>query len=271
MNRPAIIAENVSKEYRIRHNLAGPQSSFKAVLNAPFNWLLRRNNKHKAFERSERFFALKDVSFEIEHGESVGLIGRNGAGKSTLLKILSRITRPSAGMITIYEHVNSLLEVGTGFNVELSGRDNIYLSGSFLGMKIPEIRRKFDEIVAFSEVEQFIDTPVKYYSSGMFVRLAFSVAAHLTPEILLLDEVLAVGDSGFRHKSRDKMRQLLGSGATIVFVSHDDAAVRDICTRAIWLDKGSIRMDGNAPDVLRQYQECMDRSEQKAAAPAAKA
>lgn len=258
MSRPAIIAEHISKEYRIRHTRGGGQSSFKAVLNAPFNWMLRRNHKHPAFQGSERFFALNDVSFEIEHGESVGLIGRNGAGKSTLLKILSRITRPSAGRITLYDHVNSLLEVGTGFNAELSGRDNIYLNGSFLGMKMSEIRRKFDEIVAFSEVEQFIDTPVKYYSSGMYVRLAFSVAVHLTPEILLLDEVLSVGDSGFQHKSRDKMLQLLGSGATIIFVSHSDAAVREMCQRAIWLDKGKIRMDGNAADVVREYMECMD-------------
>jgi len=258
MSRPAIIAEHVSKEYLIRHTLGGKQGSFKAVINTPFNWIMRRNEKNRAFPKLERFFALDDVSFEIEHGESVGLIGRNGAGKSTLLKILSRITRPSTGRVTLYDYVNSLLEVGTGFNVELSGRENIYLSGSFLGMKMSEIRRKFDEIVAFSEVEQFIDTPVKYYSSGMYVRLAFSVAAHLTPEILLLDEVLAVGDSGFQHKSRDKMLQLVRSGATIIFVSHNDAAVREICQRAIWLDKGKIRMDGNAADVVREYKECMD-------------
>ncbi len=255
MSRPAIVAEHVSKEYRIRHTLEGPQGSFKAVLNAPFNWIMRRSEKHQPFKRSELFFALNDVSFEIEHGESVGLIGRNGAGKSTLLKILSRITRPSVGRITVYEHINSLLEVGTGFNVELSGRDNIYLNGSFLGMKTSEIRKKFDEIVAFSEVEQFIDTPVKYYSSGMFVRLAFSVAVHLTPEILLLDEILSVGDSSFQHKSREKMKQLLESGATIIFVSHNDLAVREICKRAIWLDKGMIRMDGCSAEVVEKYRE----------------
>ncbi len=254
MSQPSICVEHVWKEYRIRHALEDPQGSFKAVLNAPFNWLLRRVRASSTFPRSERFFALRDVSFEIEQGESVGLIGRNGAGKSTLLKMLSRITRPSQGRITIYEHVNSLLEVGTGFNIELSGRDNIYLNGSFLGMKVWEIRQKFDEIVAFSEVEQFIDTPVKYYSSGMFVRLAFSVAVHLTPEILLLDEVLAVGDAGFQQKSRDKMKQLLGSGATIVFVSHNASAVRDICRRAIWLEKGSLRMDGAVDTVLGEYE-----------------
>lgn len=258
MSQLAVCVEHVSKEYRIRHTLEGPQGSFKAVLNAPFNWLLRRKSLPQGFKLSEEFFALRDVSFEVIQGESLGLIGRNGAGKSTLLKILSRITRPSQGRITLYEHVNSLLEVGTGFNVELSGRDNIYLNGSFLGMKVSEIRRKFDEIVAFSEVEQFIDTPVKYYSSGMFVRLAFSVAVHLTPEILLLDEVLAVGDAGFQHKSMTKMRELLGSGATIIFVSHNAQAVRDICRRVIWLDKGAIRLDGPSADVLEQYQHTLE-------------
>jgi lipopolysaccharide transport system ATP-binding protein len=198
------------------------------------------------------------VSFEVEHGESVGLMGRNGSGKSTLLKILSRITRPSQGRITLYQHVNSLLEVGTGFNIELSGRENIYLNGSFLGMKTSEIRQKFDEIVEFSEVEQFIDTPVKYYSSGMFVRLAFSVAVHLTPEILLLDEILSVGDAGFQQKSMEKMKELLGSGATIILVSHNDQAIRDICKRAIWLDKGVIRMDGSSSDVAENYREFLD-------------
>ncbi len=267
MSRPAIIAECVSKEYRIRHALEAPQISFKAVLNAPFNWLLRRTNRQKQpFEESELFFALKDVSFEVEHGESVALIGRNGAGKSTMLKILTRITRPTAGKVTIFEHVNSLLEVGTGFNVELSGRDNIYLNGSFLGMTVPEIRRKFDEIVAFSEVEQFIDTPVKYYSTGMYVRLAFSVAVHLTPEILLLDEVLSVGDSGFQHKSREKMKQLLNSGATILFVSHNDEAVRALCQRAIWLDKGRVRMDGDVDTVADAYKAWIEDSEHEMAA-----
>ncbi len=221
MSQPAISVDHVWKEYQIRHTLEGPQGSFKAVLNAPFNWLTRRTDKHEHLARSEKFLALKDVSFDVQHGESVGLIGRNGAGKSTLLKMMSRITRPSQGKITVYEHVHSLLEVGTGFNVELSGRDNIFLNGSFLGMRTAEIRSKFDEIVAFSEVEQFIDTPVKYYSSGMYVRLAFSVAVHLTPEILLLDEILAVGDVGFQEKSLKKMKEILTSGATIVFVSHN--------------------------------------------------
>lgn len=258
MSQLSICAEHVWKEYRIRHALEDPRGSFKAVLNMPFNWILQRTQEGQSLQRSEPFFALKDVSFEVLHGESIGLIGRNGAGKSTLLKILSRITRPSRGKITVYEHVNSLLEVGTGFNIELSGRDNIFLNGSFLGMKAWEIRSKFDEIVAFSEVEQFIDTPVKYYSSGMFVRLAFSVAVHLTPEILLLDEVLSVGDAGFQHKSMAKMKQLLNSGATIIFVSHSAQAVRDICRRAIWLEKGSIRMDGPAAEVVGEYEQSME-------------
>jgi len=262
MSRLAIKAEHVWKEYQIRHTLEGPQTSFKAVINAPFNWLMRRSNKYAHLQRSEPFFALKEVSFEVEQGESVGLIGRNGAGKSTLLKILSRITRPSKGRVTLYEHVNSLLEIGTGFNAELSGRDNIYLNGSFLGMRNSEIRRKFDEIVAFSEIEQFIDTPAKYYSSGMFVRLAFSVAVHLTPEILLLDEVLAVGDVSFQHKSMAKMKELLGSGATIIFVSHNDRAVREICKRAIWLNKGEVRMDGPSANVVEKYLESLGESDQ---------
>jgi lipopolysaccharide transport system ATP-binding protein len=253
MSRLAVKTEHVWKEYQIRHTLEGPQSSFKALLNAPFNWLMRRSEKTPHFQRSERFFALKDVSFEIEHGESVGLIGRNGAGKSTLLKMLSRITRPSRGKITIYERVNALLEVGTGFNTELSGRENIYLNGSFLGMRTSEIRRKFDEIVAFSEIEQFIDTPVKYYSSGMFVRLAFSVAVHLTPELLLVDETLSVGDAGFQQKSMNKMKELLGSGATIILVSHNELAILDICKRVIWLERGTVRMDGPSADVEEKY------------------
>ncbi len=257
MNQPVIIAEHISKEYRIRHTLDGRPASFKALLNAPFNWAMQRIGRRQEFQQSEPFLALDNVSFEIQHGDSIGLIGRNGAGKSTLLKILSRITRPSSGRVLIYERVNSLLEVGTGFSVELSGRDNIFLNGSFLGMRTWEIRRKFDEIVAFSEVEKFIDTPVKYYSSGMYVRLAFSVAVHLTPQILLLDEILSVGDSSFQVKSRAKMKELLSSGATIIFVSHNDAAVREICKRAIWLENGRVRADGEVNSVVNEYIDCV--------------
>jgi lipopolysaccharide transport system ATP-binding protein len=253
MGTPAVRAEHVWKEYRIGHPLEGPQSSFKEILNTPFHWLMRRSGKSSPSPRSDPFYALRDVSFEIDHGESVGLIGRNGAGKSTLLRMLSRITRPTRGRILLYERVNALLEVGTGFNTELTGRENIYLNGSFLGMKPSEIRRNFDPIVAFSEIEQFIDTPVKYYSSGMFVRLAFSVAVHLTPELLLVDETLSVGDAGFQQKSMSKMKELLGSGATIILVSHNDRAILDICKRAIWLKQGAVQMDGPSADVEEKY------------------
>ena len=253
MSRLAVKAENVWKEYQIRHPFETSRGSLKSVLSAPIRRIFYNSVDAKTQREKEVFWALRDVSFEIEHGESVGLIGRNGAGKSTLLKIISRITRPSRGKLMIYERVNSLLEIGTGFNGELSGRDNVYLNGSFLGMKNQEIKNKFDQIVAFSEIEQFIDTPVKYYSSGMYVRLAFSVAVHLTPELLLLDEVLAVGDAGFQQKSRDKMKELLNSGATIIFVSHSATAVTEICRRAILLDRGQVIADGPSEQVERFY------------------
>jgi homopolymeric O-antigen transport system ATP-binding protein len=254
MTRLAIHAQNVGKKYRIRKNIGqGPQSSLKELLNKPAERIIRRFKRQERYEDAETFWALKDVTFKVDHGESVGLIGRNGAGKSTLLKILSRITRPTSGEILLYERVNSLLEIGTGFNMDLTGRENIFLNGSFLGMKQAEIRKKFDQIVSFSEIEQFLDTPVKYYSSGMFVRLAFSVAVHLTPELLLLDEILSVGDAGFLEKSEEKMRELLGSGATIILVSHDEDAIKTICKRAIWLSHGHIEMDGPSPEVMDCY------------------
>jgi lipopolysaccharide transport system ATP-binding protein len=253
MSRLAIKADNIWKQYRIRHHFEGSTISLKEILNRPINRLLHKVNGSGSHDESETFWALRDIFFEIEHGESVGVIGRNGAGKSTLLKICSRITRPSCGKLVLFERVNSLLEIGTGFNTELSGRDNVYLNGSFLGMKNQEIRSKFDEIVAFSEIEQFIDTPVKYYSSGMYVRLAFSVAVHLTPELLLLDEVLAVGDAGFQLKSLEKMKALLRSGATIIFVSHNSNSIKEICKRAIWLEHGVVRMDGKAGNVVDEY------------------
>jgi len=253
MSRLAVKADDVWKEYRIRHPFESSSGSLKSVLSAPIHSLTRRNKDGSTGGEKEIFWALRDVCFEIEHGESVGLIGRNGAGKSTLLKIISRITRPSKGKLMIYERVNSLLEIGTGFNAELSGRDNVYLNGSFLGMKNQEIKSKFDEIVAFSEIKQFIDTPVKYYSSGMYVRLAFSVAANLTPELLLLDEVLAVGDAGFQQKSYAKMRELLTSGATIILVSHNEKAITEICKRAILLEHGQVVMDGPSEAVEKYY------------------
>jgi lipopolysaccharide transport system ATP-binding protein len=202
---------------------------------------------------TENFFALDEVSFEVQTGERVGIIGANGAGKSTLLKILSRITEPTHGRITIRGRVSSLLEVGTGFHPELTGRENIFLNGAILGMPRSEIRKKFDEIVAFSEVERFLDTPVKHYSSGMYVRLAFSVSAHLDPEVLILDEVLAVGDARFQKKCMNKMRHFSSEGRTVLFVSHSAAAINQFCSTAIYLEKGRIKQMGPAQDVVGEY------------------
>ena len=199
------------------------------------------------------FWALKDVSFEVHRGEVVGIIGRNGAGKSTLLKILSRITEPTEGQVEIVGRVGSLLEVGTGFHPELTGRENIYLNGAILGMTRGEIRRKFDEIVAFAEVEKFLDTPVKHYSSGMYMRLAFAVAAHLEPEILVVDEVLAVGDAAFQKKCLGKMDDVAASGRTVLFVSHNIGAVRALCKRVVWLETGRVKMIGDAEEVTLRY------------------
>jgi ABC-type polysaccharide/polyol phosphate transport system ATPase subunit len=201
----------------------------------------------------EEFWALRDVSFEIERGEVVGVIGRNGAGKSTLLKILSRITEPTEGRVEIRGRVASLLEVGTGFHPELTGRENIYLNGAILGMTHGEIRRKFDEIVAFAEVERFLDTPVKRYSSGMYVRLAFAVAAHLEPEILIIDEVLAVGDAEFQKKCLGKMGEVAGEGRTVVFVSHNMAAVQTLCRRGVMLSNGRLAHQGDMNEVAAAY------------------
>ncbi|MFM6781386.1 MAG: ABC transporter ATP-binding protein, partial [Dolichospermum sp.] len=201
----------------------------------------------------EEFWALKDVSFEIKQGDRVGIIGRNGAGKSTLLKILSRITEPTKGSIKIKGRVASLLEVGTGFHPELTGRENIFLNGAILGMGKEEIKRKFDEIVAFAEVEKFLDTPVKRYSSGMYVRLAFAVAAHLEPEILIVDEVLAVGDAAFQKKCLGKMEDVGKEGRTVIFVSHQMATVTTLCQRAIWLINGKVHQEGNADWITSKY------------------
>jgi len=198
-------------------------------------------------------WALKDVSFEVQSGEVIGIIGRNGAGKSTILKILSRITKPTSGSARVYGRVGSLLEVGTGFHPELTGRENIYLNGAIIGMKRTEIDRKFDEIVAFAEIDKFLDTPVKRYSSGMYVRLAFSVAAHLEPEILLVDEVLAVGDAAFQKKCLGKMGEVAGGGRTVLFVSHNMAAVRRLCTRVIYLRDGQIDFIGDTLTAIDTY------------------
>jgi lipopolysaccharide transport system ATP-binding protein len=216
------------------------------------------------YGRHEAFWALRDVSLEVKEGEVLGLIGRNGAGKTTLLKILSRITRPTTGYAEIRGHVRSLLEVGTGFHGELTGRENTYLSGSILGMRKGEIDRKLDEIVAFAEIEKFIDTPVKHYSSGMYVRLAFAVAAHLEPEILLVDEVLAVGDINFQKKCLGKMGDVARAGRTVVLVSHQLNQIRRLCHRVLWVDGGSVRMSGPPHEVLAAYESAMfagDRSQ----------
>jgi lipopolysaccharide transport system ATP-binding protein len=208
------------------------------------------------FDRGDEkrvLWALRDVSFAVGEGETLGLIGHNGAGKSTLLKILSRITKPTSGTASIRGRVGSLLEVGTGFHSELSGRENIYLNGAILGMKRFEIEKKFDEIVAFSEIEAFLDTPVKHYSTGMYMRLAFSVAAHLDPEVLIVDEVLAVGDVGFQRKCLRKMRDVGESGRTVIFVSHDMQSITRLCRRVIWLKDGELRSDGEAKHVVGEY------------------
>ena len=206
-----------------------------------------------ALELNETIWALKEVSFEVSRGEVIGIIGGNGAGKSTLLKILSRITEPTTGFAEIHGRVGSLLEVGTGFHQELTGRENIYLNGAILGMKRAEINRKFDEIVAFSEVERFIDTPVKHYSSGMYLRLAFAVAAHLEPEILLVDEVLAVGDAGFQKKCLGKMGTVAKEGRTVLFVSHNMGAITQLCETAVQLEKGELKRIGPSSEVVNAY------------------
>ena len=232
----AIRVEQPVEAYFIGRNRRGGETFREALmtaLSAPFRYFAQGSRRGRG---EEEFWALKDVSFEIRKGEIVGIIGRNGAGKSTLLKILSRITEPTKGRIEIRGRVASLLEVGTGFHGELTGRENVYLNGAILGMTRSEIDRKFDEIVSFAEVEKFLETPVKHYSSGMYVRLAFAVAAHLEPDILLVDEVLAVGDVQFQNKCLGKMEDVAGLGRTVLFVSHNLAAVQRLCSRAILLE-----------------------------------
>ncbi|HEY4245818.1 MAG TPA: ABC transporter ATP-binding protein [Lacunisphaera sp.] len=253
MPAPVITIENLSKRYILgqqRSKKDGMRHAIEDAMRAPLAWF--RSDRGTKKQKSE-FWALKDVSFQIKQGEVVGLIGRNGAGKSTLLKILSRITVPTKGRIRINGRVASLLEVGTGFHQELTGRENIFLNGAILGMTRVEIIRKFDEIVAFSEIEEFLDTPVKRYSSGMYVRLAFAVAAHLEPEILIVDEVLAVGDAAFQKKCLGKMGSFAQSGKTVLFVSHNMEAVRSLCQRGIWLKDGQLHADGSADTIIQSY------------------
>jgi lipopolysaccharide transport system ATP-binding protein len=255
MSELAIRVEGLGKRYRL-----GTLSRYKtlresvaAAAGAPRRLVQRMITRAGPAEPPPILWALRDVSFDVAAGDVVGIVGRNGAGKSTLLKILSRITEPTTGQVETWGRVGSLLEVGTGFHPELSGRENIFLNGAILGMSRADIVRKFDEIVEFSEVEQFLDTPVKHYSSGMYMRLAFSVAAHLEPEILVVDEVLAVGDAQFQKKCLGKMGAVAKEGRTVVFVSHNMQAVRQLCRRAILLDKGAILMDDSAAVVTERY------------------
>lgn len=250
----AISVEGLGKCYTLQHQVAPKYSTLResipAMLRSAGCSLIGRK---QASASEEQFWALRDVSFQVGEGDRIGIVGRNGAGKSTLLKLLSRIVEPTKGRIRIRGRLASLLEVGTGFNPELTGRENIYLNGSILGMSKAEISRRFDEIVAFSEVEKFLDTPVKRYSSGMYMRLAFGVAAHLEPEILVVDEVLAVGDAQFQKKCLGKMGELSQSGRTILFVTHNMDAMVALCNRGIVLNQGGLVFDGDAVDARNQY------------------
>jgi lipopolysaccharide transport system ATP-binding protein len=262
MSDIVIKAENLGKKYVIGHQ--SENGRYLALRDLLVQSARRFWHKTKDLVQGkpvlqgdtlEDVWALKDVSFEIQRGETVGIIGRNGAGKSTLLKVLSRITEPAAGRVTIKGRVASLLEVGTGFHPELTGRENIYLNGAILGMTRADIKRKFDEIVAFAEVERFLDTPVKRFSSGMYVRLAFAVAAHLEPEILLVDEVLAVGDASFQRKCLGKMRDVGTEGRTVLFVSHNMGAINRLCPTSIWLDLGTLKSISGSSHAIEQYLE----------------
>jgi len=260
MNDKIISVENLSKRYRIGIK----EELHDSLIGGIFSWLkspfsnFRRVQKLSKFNREDAqdiIWALKDMSFEVSNGEILGIIGRNGAGKSTLLKILSRIVEPTDGQAIVRGRVASLLEVGTGFHRELSGRENIYLNGTILGMTKEEIKQNFDEIVEFSEVGKFLDTPVKRYSSGMYVRLAFAVAAHLNPEVLIVDEVLAVGDVAFQKKCIGKMSETAKSGRTVLFVSHNMHTIQDLCNRTILLENGNIVKDGDTSDIIKYYLE----------------
>jgi len=277
MSDIVISVENIGKRYRLHRQGKGERyTTFRDVIArqavAPFRAVRDKmrvwsglNGSHsngsinpKSNESIEDFWALRDVSFEVKRGDVVGIIGRNGAGKSTLLKILSRITDPSEGRVRLRGRVASLLEVGTGFHPELTGRENISLNGAILGMTNAEVRRKFDEIVAFSEIEKFLDTPVKHYSSGMYMRLAFAVAAHLDPEILIVDEVLAVGDAEFQKKCLGRMKDVASGGRTVLFVSHNMAAISALCSRAACLERGRLVSDGSVSSVVKKYLDAAD-------------
>lgn len=252
---PILEIRNISKQYKLGRAFQRTET-FREMLQRTFASpvkALRKSGDSEPKIKEESFWALRDVNFDVSEGDVVGIIGRNGAGKSTLLKVISRITDPTEGSIVLRGRMASLLEVGTGFHPELTGRENIFLNGAILGMRKAEIVAKFDEIVAFAEVEKFLDTPVKHYSSGMYVRLAFAVAAHLNPEILIVDEVLAVGDIAFQKKCLGKMNEVSRGGRTVLFVSHNMAAVENLCKRGVVLEKGKVVFDGNSKDAVHRY------------------
>ncbi len=251
MSEVSLRVEGLSKRYRLGARVRAYRTlgeTLRGMAAAPLRWLKRGERRHP-----DTFWALRDVSFELRRGQVLGLIGHNGAGKSTLLKLLARITEPTEGRAMLYGSVGSLLEVGTGFHGELSGRENIYLNGAILGMRRADIARQFDRIVAFAEVEQFVDTPVKHYSSGMYLRLAFAVAAHLEPEILLVDEVLAVGDAAFQKRCLGKIGEVAQEGRTVIFVSHNLSAVERLCDSALLLDHGRLAFQGSTGDAIERY------------------
>ncbi len=260
----AISVQNVAKKFTLgasRERYKTLRDSLSGAIVAPFRRMAGMFSSTHSERLEQEIWALKDVSFDVNAGEVVGIIGRNGAGKSTLLKVLSRITEPTKGRIELHGRIASLLEVGTGFHPELSGRDNIFLNGAILGMKRTEIAQKFDEIVEFAEVEKFIDTAVKHYSSGMYMRLAFGVAAHLEPEILVIDEVLAVGDTAFQKKCLGKMEQVSKTGRTVLFVSHNMQAIRALCSRCILLSQGTMKKDGPTSQIIALYNDEMRQAE----------
>ena len=249
--KPIVRVQGLGKQYRISVRRASNDTLHETIfrnVRSPWSLIKRNGDLHH-----ETIWALKDLSFEVEPGEALGIVGRNGAGKSTLLKILSRITEPTTGRVELFGRVGSLLEVGTGFHPELTGRENVYLNGAILGMRKAEIRRKFDEIVAFSEIEKFIDTPVKWYSSGMYMRLAFAVAANFEPEILIVDEVLAVGDGPFQKKCLGKMGEISRAGRTVIFVSHNMSAIEALCNRVLWLVDGELVEGAETEKVVSDY------------------